>query len=293
MYEMSDSKSIIDDKSSFYSCSSNKSGILNEYIIMENLEIMNTKISIDTSFFDESKQQKCFNKFEYEKNKTEDKQLESQIEELNYEYQIINTEIAVSEYYTNSIFDLENDCYNSIKSKLSNLIYNKVAHKFKSAYEQIDKKYSFIGSFHHLKKYNKKLNLKAKDIGYKRSKILVKSLEIDNESITISSIFHLFSEYFNLNLTLLILANMYIDKIGNKYELHFNESLIKGMLIGTIIISIKFYSDCSINFIKLSTLINLDTVKVKELEFLILSLLDYKLFINQFEFDQYLTNAFY
>lgn len=180
--------------------------------------------------------------------------------------------------------------YEVIKNKLLQINFNYLLQQLCYAYDEIsDDSINYKNEF-----YDKEVNftLYAQKHSYSNFSSLLKSIEIVNPSISLEQFLARIIYKTNIEVSSLIIANMYIDKICEAFSIKLNINLLFGFLIGCIYISMKFNEDCSFKPSFISKVFGIDVKRLNQIEHAVLSLLNFKTIIKDQEFLEYIQIAF-
>lgn len=181
------------------------------------------------------------------------------------------------------------DTYNLIKKKLMNINFNHLLQQLCYAYNEISQDSCFRYDY-----YDKEVNftLYAQKHSYSNFSTLLSLIEIKNPSVSIKEYLARIIYKTNLEISSLIIANMYIDKICEKFSIKLNTGLLFGFLIGCIYISMKLNEDCNLNSEFISKVFGIDAKRIHQIEHAVISLLNFRIIIKEDEFLEYIEVAF-
>ena len=183
----------------------------------------------------------------------------------------------------------ETDIFIQIKKFIKTLKLSKVIDQFCLAYKQVA-----IEKYFNFNVYDKDINftLYAQKHGFLNFSEILKTLDLKNEKTSIKNYLNIISKLTNIEISTIILSNIYIDNICSFFAIELTKSLLKGFLLGTLLVSIKFNEDKFLRYDVICDNIGLKNEKLMNLENAVIALLNFKLFINENDFFNYLQIAF-
>ena len=189
----------------------------------------------------------------------------------------------------NSISNSDDDVLCLINKFLKRLNMSIVIDQFCTAYKQVakDKYYNF-------NVYDKDINftLYAQKHGFLNFSEILKALDLKNEKLSIKNYLSQISKVTNIEVSTIILSNIYIDNICSFFSIELTKSLLKGFIIGTLLVSIKFNQDNILRYDVIRNNIGIHNDKLLNLENAVVALLNFKLLINENDFLNYIQIAF-